>query len=172
MHRFFAGKVGNELEDLVQKTFLRCIEKRAAFRGDGSFRAFLLGIARYELLGFYRGRDGRAFDPAVTSLQDLSDRPSEVLVLREQKAVLLEALRGIPLQQQLLLELRYWEKLNATEIGEVFEVPPPTVRDRLRRARKALADSMTRVAASPRLAQSTMTSFERWAASVRDGENS
>lgn len=168
VHRFFVGKVEEDLEDLVQRTFLKCVEKNASYRGEGSFRAFLLGIARYELLDTYRVRNsGRVFDPAVTSLEDLADRPSELLVLHEQKQVLLAALRRIPVEQQLLLELRYWETLNSTEIGEVFEIPAPTVRDRLRKARAALEAAMLDVAASPDVAQSTLSSFDRWAASLR-----
>ncbi len=169
VHRFFAGKVSDDIDDLVQKTFLRCIEKRDSFRGDSGFRAFLLGIARYELLNVYRRQSsGRTFDPWVTSLHDLAARPSELLVARQEKQVLLEALRRIPLDQQLLLELYYWEQLTAAEIGAALEVPAPTIRGRLQRARKALAAAADRVAPSTELARKTISSFESWAARVRE----
>lgn len=169
VHRFFSGKVDSDLEDLVQRTFLRCIEKRDTYRGDGEFRAFLLGIARYELLDVYRRKaNGRVFDPAVSSLEDLAPRPSELLRADQEKQALLHALRRIPLDQQLLLELYYWERMTGAEIAAVLGVPSPTVRGRLRRARKALAEAVESVAQDPEIARRTISSFESWAASVRE----
>ncbi len=169
VHRFFSGKVEGDLEDLVQRTFLRCIEKRQTYRGDGEFRAFLLGIARYELLDVYRRKaSGKVFDPAVSSLEDLAPRPSEVLRAQQEKQVLLHALRRIPLDEQLLLELYYWERMTSAEISAILDVPSPTVRGRLQRARKALAAAVESVAHDPELARLTISSFESWAASIRE----
>lgn len=169
VHRFFSGKIDRDIDDLVQRTFLRCIEKRDTYRGDGEFRAFLLGIARYELLDVYRRKaNGRTFDPAVSSLEDLAARPSEVLRVEQEKQVLLQGLRRIPLDQQLLLELYYWERMTGAEIAQVLGVPAPTVRGRLGRARRALADAVESVALNSELARRTLSSFESWAASVRE----
>lgn len=168
VHRFFVGKVEAELEDMVQRTFLKCVEKRDSFRGDSTFRAFLLGIARYELLGFYRTQSKGTFDPAVTSLEDYRAGPSSVAAIRDERKLLLAALRRLPFEQQLLLELRYWEQLSSSEVAQVLSIPASTVRDRLGRARGLLRSAMTDVASSKGLAEITMTSFERWAQSVRD----
>lgn len=46
--RFFYGKVGvATCEDLAQQTFEALCRRPDAFRGQGSFRAYLLGIARF-----------------------------------------------------------------------------------------------------------------------------
>ena len=44
--RFFRTKAGEDADDLVQLTFLRCVEASERYRGDAGFRAFLFGIAR------------------------------------------------------------------------------------------------------------------------------
>ncbi len=168
VHRFFSGKVDSNLDDLVQRTLLRCVEKRDTYRGDGEFRAFLLGIARYELLDVYRRKaNGKVFDPAVSSLEDLAPRPSEVFRAEKEKQVLLHALRRISLDQQILLVLYYWERMTGAEIAHVLDVPAPTVRGRLRRARQALATAVEGVALDPEVGQLAISSFESWAASVR-----
>jgi DNA-directed RNA polymerase specialized sigma24 family protein len=48
------------------------------------------------------------------------------------------ALRRIPLDSQVALELHYWESMTAAEIGEVLGMPLGTVKTRLRRAKQLL----------------------------------
>ena len=47
--RFFYNKVDDGIEDLVQETFLHCIEARDRIREAGTFQVFLLRIARNRL---------------------------------------------------------------------------------------------------------------------------
>src|SRR6185295_7126854 len=54
--RFFRSKVHGEIDELVQRTFLGCLEARTRFRGEGSFYAFLFGIARHVLVDHYRAQ--------------------------------------------------------------------------------------------------------------------
>ncbi|MCA9708401.1 MAG: sigma-70 family RNA polymerase sigma factor, partial [Myxococcales bacterium] len=44
--RFFVNKVGLDCGDLVQATFLGCLEGLERFRGEASFRTLLFAIAR------------------------------------------------------------------------------------------------------------------------------
>ncbi len=53
--RFFRNKVhGPAQDDLLQQTFLRCVENAASFRRASSFRTYLFGIARNVLLEHLR----------------------------------------------------------------------------------------------------------------------
>ena len=54
VQRFFASKAPGHNEDLIQQTFMACVEAKDAFRGDSSFRAYLFGLARFQLLSHYR----------------------------------------------------------------------------------------------------------------------
>jgi RNA polymerase sigma-70 factor (ECF subfamily) len=49
-----------------------------------------------------------------------------------------EALRRLPVELQVVVELHYWEEQSTAEMAEVLEVPQGTVKSRLRRAREQL----------------------------------
>jgi RNA polymerase sigma factor (sigma-70 family) len=142
VHRFFRNKVGAESADLVQQTFLACIEARERYRAHASFKTYLLAIARHQLFAFYRERKRFALDVTVTSLRDLGTSPSGHLARHEHEWLLAEALTRIPLESQVILELVYWEDLSGTELACVLEVPINTATSKLRRARLALAAAL------------------------------
>lgn len=156
MRRFFRNKVGpDEVEDLIQRTFLACVESRDRFRGDSSFRTYLYVVARNELYRHIRKRSRdevqAGLDFTVSSLFDLGLSPSKVVAKQEEHGLVLEALRRIPVDQQILLELYYWEQVPGPELARVLEVAPATVRTRLFRARDALRKQMEKLSVAPRL---------------------
>ncbi len=168
IRRFFQNKVDREVEELVQQTFARCVEGRARYAGRSSFRIFLFGVARNVLREFYRG--GRHCQPAIFSEQSVRDMgagPSTALAKRQEQRLLLEALRRIPMELQVVLELYYWEELTGVELGEILDVPERTARSRVRRAKQLLEKALTRIKASPEALQSTMSNLDGWAAKVR-----
>jgi RNA polymerase sigma factor (sigma-70 family) len=166
--KFLRNKVTSGVEDVIQATFLACVQAKDRFRRESSFRAFLLGLARLELFGYYRRthRDER-IDGGVTALRDLGESPTAALVQREEQRVLLEAMRRIPIDLQIVLELFYWEKLNSTELGVVLDIPAPTVRSRLRRAKAALLEKITEVTTDATVRENLLTDFDAWASSLR-----
>jgi RNA polymerase sigma factor (sigma-70 family) len=138
---YFMTKAPHIYEELISRTFLRLVEKRDRYQGTSTFQAFVYGIARMILLEYFRElrRDAR-FDPLTTSAIDLSgDRASTLLGKREQHQLLLEALRQLELAEQELLELYYFQRLTAREIGELLGCKEGTVHSRLRRARAQLS---------------------------------
>ena len=139
IERFFAGKIGREAEELVQATFLACIEARERFRGDSSFRTFLFGIARRQMYAFFRGRRRQdLLDFSVTSLLALDTGPITHAARNEEHRQLLDALQELPLEQQLLIELYYWEEMSSKDLAEIFDISQATVHTRLSRARRVL----------------------------------
>lgn len=167
--RFFRNKVDDEAAaELVQTTFLVCIERRDSFRADSSLRTFLFAIAHKRLCSYFesRHRDGRRFEPDTVSVVDLGATPSALVDHKRSHTVLLAALRSIPLQMQTLLELHYWEALPGPQLAQVFEVPEGTIRTRLRRAKQVLAARVEELRSGPRLSTSE-EDLEQWAAQVR-----
>jgi RNA polymerase sigma factor (sigma-70 family) len=166
MSRFFRNKLGDgHADDLIQATFLACVEARDRFTGEGSFRSYLFGIA-YNLLREHARARGRE-TTAETELFaiDLGPRPSALLARKAEERALLEGLRRIPLEHQTLLELYFWEALCAREIGLIFGVPEGTIRTRLRRAKELLGRELSRV--SGEALASTLTRLDEWARAVR-----
>lgn len=171
--RFFRSKLAEGVEDLAQRTFLGCVESANSYRGDASFRAFVLGIARKQLLLHFRTRYRReaVFDPATVSLQDVAPpsggSPSALLAARDEERLLVAALRLLPVDFQIAVELFYWEELPIIEIAEVLEVAVGTVKSRLGRAREMLRRHVANLASSDALAVATADDLDRWAKSLR-----
>ena len=77
-------------------------------------------------------------------------------------------MRAIPVDAQIILELRYWEHFKTDEIAEILAIPPGTARSRLRRAQELLHAAMSRLAASRQVLETTMASLNDWARECRD----
>lgn len=167
--RFFRNKFSAGVEDLIQQTFVALVEGRERLEADGSFRSYLFGIAHNVMRSHLRALDrGRSFDPASSSIELLDPGPSTMHAAREEQRLLLRALRRIPLEHQVVLELVYWEGLNAAEIAVVMGVPHSTMRSRIQRARAVLEEAIGELAQSAGLCKSTVDGLEQWAAEVRE----
>ena len=167
--RFFANKVQDGLDDLVQQTFLGAVEARDRFRQHAQFKTFLMAIAHNVLCKHYRKRKSRPeLDFSVTSVADLGPSASLVLAQRREQKLLLAALRAIPLEYQTALELFYWEQLSAPEIADVLALPLGTVKTRLRRARQLVDGQLEQLAESPTDLEATTSDLEGWARSLRE----
>lgn len=167
--RFFRNKAGEAAPDLVQRTFLVCLETRGRMREQTSFRCYLFGVARMVLLEHYRAKrlKRERLDFMRVSAADFNLTPTSALARAREEQLLLEALRSIPVEMQIVLELYYWENLSGREIAEVVGIPEGTARTRLRRARLRLEDKIKRLARSPVELKSTMTRLDSWAEGLR-----
>jgi RNA polymerase sigma factor (sigma-70 family) len=167
--RFFQNKIDRDHDDLIQKTFLGCLESRDRFRGDGSFRAFLFGVAR-NVLGKHlrqRYREPASLDFAHVSVAELGDSPSLLVAEDQRQQLMLHALRKIPIDHQIVLELHYWEGMTAAEVGEMLDVPVGTAKTRLRRAKQLLAAELADLLAGATGAEPTQTRLDTWARGIR-----
>lgn len=167
--RFVRTKVSHESEvdDLVQGTFLACLEAKVAYRGDGELRSYLLGIAWHKVQKLYAERGRGAVDVEQVSVVDLGAGPITALGRRGEHKLLLAGLRRLPLQFQVALELYFWEELSAAAIGELLGEPEGTVRTRIRRAKELLAGQIRRLSAARALIASTLHGLDDWARELR-----
>lgn len=167
MYRFFANKLGSDVEDLIQETFTACVENRDRFREQSSFRTYLFAIARRRLFRYWRDRRPQHDDEAsVHELIESAASPADALAAHEEQKLLLRALRQLPLETQMLLELAYFESFTDHEAAEIAGIPVGTLKSRLRRGRHLLLEGMQRIG-DRAIAQSTTHGFDRWVASMR-----
>ncbi|MCB9712393.1 MAG: sigma-70 family RNA polymerase sigma factor [Myxococcales bacterium] len=160
-----------EVEDLVQRVILALVERRDRISSDLKFRSYALAVARKMILGHFRERYRKPVDHvgvADTSVKDLGAGASSIVLAREQDRLLLEALRSLSLDDQLVLELYYWEGMTGAELGAVFDCLEPTVRGRLHRAKGRLELELVELSKQHRELAETMTDLDAWAASVRE----
>ena len=144
IYGFFETKCEAEADELTQSTFFACVKSRDQFRAQSSFRTYLFTIARHELHRLLRTRQRRddKLDFELSSIAQLISTPGTKISRNQEHGRLIEALRSLPVEQQTLLELHYWEDMDIPALAEVFDAPTATIRTRLHRARKALRDRL------------------------------
>ena len=169
LYRFFRNKADDGVDDLIQQTLLACLGGLDRFREDASFRTWLFAIARNELYDHWRARRRRddVVDIGEVSVADLGTTPSQAVVRRREHQLLLAALRSIPLDLQVALELYYWEGLDGPELATALDVPEGTARSRLRRGKEALTLRFAELRGSGGTV--SVAELDAWAAEVRAG---
>jgi RNA polymerase sigma factor (sigma-70 family) len=170
--RFFRNKVGEAGPDLIQRSFLACVEGRERFRHEASFRSYLFSIAYKVLCKHYRemrrdqSREEARVDFEEASVHQLGSMLGAVAARQEQR-LLLEGLRRLPVDYQVVLELHYWEGMSGSELAEVLAIPVGTAKTRLRRGRELLEARLGELGSSTSLLQSTLANLDAWAAQLR-----
>src|SRR5205823_13095922 len=104
-------------------------------------KAYLFAVARRRLADHFR-RQARApaVDLSLSSVIDLATGPATELSRRRRGELLRDGLARIPVDDQIALELAYFEGLSTREIADVLEIGENTVRSRLSRARDKLRE--------------------------------
>lgn len=170
VRRFFENKVADGIEDLIQQTFLALVGRRDHIRDPDAFRGYLFAAARSKLYNYIGARMRAPGEPdfEVSSIGDAGISPSGVIAQREDERMLLAALRLLPVDLQIALELYYFERVRGKELEIALDVPPGTVRSRLRRGLEMLRRRIDELAGSPELQRETSTNLDKWAAELRD----
>ncbi len=169
VYSFFRTKFDRDVDDLVQATFLACVEASESFREEAGFRTFVFAIARNQLRQLLRKELGRPNLAGVTSsMADPGQSPSSFAHARGRQKTLLQALRSIPLDAQITIELYYWEGLSGTELARVLDVPEGTARSRLRSARTALREQLAKIDPDSSASASQEEALARWVGSIRE----
>jgi RNA polymerase sigma-70 factor (ECF subfamily) len=173
LYRFFSSKVDDEVEDLIQGTLLACVRYQDSLDGVESFRAYLFTVARNQLFRHLRRRVKRdVVDFGDCSVIDLGVSPTSIVARRQEQQRLVTALRTLPVELQLVLELHYWEGLSTSELARVIDAPQGTVKSRLRRARALLAEALQAAESSVVDALTSRDLLGSWVRAVRSGDES
>jgi RNA polymerase sigma-70 factor (ECF subfamily) len=170
VRRFFENKVTDGIEDLIQQTFLACVRSRDHIRDPEAFRGYLFAAARSKLQDYIgaRMKSQGVADFGVSSLHDIGISPSEMIAQHDDRRLLLHALRMLPIDMQIALELYYFERVRGRELEIALEVPMGTVRSRLRRGLELLRKRIEELAGSPEALRETSMNLDRWAAELRE----
>ncbi len=117
-------------EDVTQDTFMRALKCADIFADMEmpACRAWLYKTARNMFIDRMRRRK-RELEVSA-ELPEYEDDLSQVMVN--------EAIAKLPEPEQALFRLRYMDGYNATQLGEMFDLPPATVRTKLAKARKII----------------------------------
>ena len=130
-------------EDVVQETMVRAWESMGTFRGDASTRTWVLRIAHNTAISALRRRRDRAVAPEDLPEHAGGDDPSDRATGRANLAAVRTALDALDEVSRSIVVLREVEGLSYQQIADTLDVPVPTVKTRLLRARRALQAAVT-----------------------------
>jgi RNA polymerase sigma factor (sigma-70 family) len=173
---FFRNKVFDEADvpDLVSQTFLGCVSARDRFEGDTSFRRFVYAIAHNVLREYLRTKAKRRreqLDFARVCVHEIDPRSfSSMEMHRRELQAFVEGLRRIPVDDQVVLELKYFEGLKGREIADRLGLPEGTVKTRLRRGLENLRQRVRQqlsLGADDQPPAVSAEDLEAWAVKVR-----
>jgi RNA polymerase sigma-70 factor, ECF subfamily len=121
VYRFLLSRTRDEerAADLTQDAFVKAFRGLSSFRGDATFRTWVLAIATNELRAGYRKTERRA-EVALQQASNLAhpDEPPDVGVIRKAEIQRIRrALDGLPEKQRLSVSLRLFDGLSFREVG-------------------------------------------------------
>lgn len=132
------------VEDVTQQVFMGAMRGIEGFRGDASFRTWLLSIVRYKVADYYRKQERRVetvpYD--VEMHGDANDSGSRDEW--EDEVLVRVCLGHLPSHYQEVLLMRFAEGLKFKTIAKELDISLDAAKSRYRRAVAALAEEMER----------------------------
>jgi RNA polymerase sigma-70 factor (ECF subfamily) len=130
---------GDDAEDVVQEAFVKAFRRLRLYRGDSSFRSWLLAIVANETRNLHRSRrrrDGLVLRAVAKEgpQDDGPDRPADAAVAAERRAALLDAVRRLDERDREVVVCRYLLDLSEAETAQTLGWPLGTVKSRTARA--------------------------------------
>ncbi len=137
LHAFLGRRTQRNVDDLVQRTLLACVESIRHFEGRSSFKAFLLGIARNQFFMSLRS-DSSAAGEASGLVTWPEESPSQLFVAKQERQRLGDALARVTAPFRTVLQLYYLDGLSIEEIARTLGISDGTVKSRLSRGRSMM----------------------------------
>ncbi|MBN1314458.1 MAG: RNA polymerase sigma factor [Anaerolineales bacterium] len=118
---FFKTGSADDAQDLTSQTFLAALENIERYRGQGSWRGWLFGIARHKLMDHYRQRRPDVGLELAHGVHDSQPAPEEQAGLNLQFDQVGRALQRLSADQSEALCCRVFAGLSAAETARVMD---------------------------------------------------
>ncbi|MCW8133617.1 MAG: RNA polymerase sigma factor, partial [Planctomycetota bacterium] len=137
------SKHAADAEDAVQMACVELLRRAGAYRGEGTVRAYFMGF----VVSFCRHKQREearrsAREAAAAAPQETSAGPAAAEA-REQRALVLRALTGLPEHYRLPVFLHLVEGFTHGEVAGSLSLPEKTVRTQIGRGLDALRRALT-----------------------------
>ncbi len=138
-------------EDIVQEAFFKAYRGLETLKDPGKFRVWFAGIVRTRAIDHVRQRKSFWSFPSSSSgssteIEAFTEESPQDLFMREEfRTKILEAIRGLPEEDRLVITLKHMEGLSYKEIAEITCTTVSSVESRLFRARSALRKKLDHI---------------------------
>ncbi len=143
-----------EAEDAAQETFLRAYRHLPRYDPERRFGTWLLSIAAHHCIDRLRRR--RLVTVGVEEWWETPDPcpgPEAVYERRERQESVAQVLRVLGPLDRAAIVLRYWYDLSYEELAQALSLPINTVKSRIHRAKRRLAEEWMRLTSPAGLPQ-------------------
>ncbi len=130
-------------EDVAQDAILKAWNALPTFRGDSSLRSWLLRITHNTAISTIRKRREELREPDLLPEHETLSSTEHQVLDRMSMSAFEDALNQLDELSRSIVVLREVEGLSYDEISDILEVPLPTVKTRLLRARRVLAAALS-----------------------------
>jgi RNA polymerase sigma factor (sigma-70 family) len=137
-----------DAEDTLQESFLKAYTHIGQFDGRSAFSSWLTRIAVNNALMLLRKRrsqpvhsfetDPQAEDFKFPEPTETSHNPEESCIQNALENELAQAIRYLPPNLRVVMQIRYREEASVAEIAKMLGISEPAVKSRLLRARSKL----------------------------------
>jgi RNA polymerase sigma-70 factor (ECF subfamily) len=144
VYRYHLARTGQvqEAEDLTAQTFLTALESIHSFRGQGSFAAWLFGIASHKLADHYRRRRPELPLELAEAVHSPNPLPEEAAVQRLEMRRVTRALRLLSPERAEALVLVIFGGLSMAEAAQALGKTEAAVKMLIHRGLKELKERL------------------------------
>lgn len=137
----------NEAEDITIRTFTKAFDKIESFNESYEFKTWLIAISKNIHIDLLRKQKSRALhqtqsdeENEIYELADDTPTAEDNLIKEQNLASLLEDIKKLKPHYQKVINLRYFQELSYEEISKELNEPLNSIKVKLLRARKLLAE--------------------------------
>jgi len=137
----------NDAEDITIQTFSKAFDKIYSYDESYEFRTWLFAISKNIHVDLIRKRKRNILESSEGNNEEaikrvLDDTPSveDQLITEQNLATLLQCIKRLKPHYQKIINLRYFNELSYSDIAEKLNEPLNSVKVKLLRAKKLLAE--------------------------------
>ena len=131
-----------EAEDATQDVLLKLWNLREKLGSYKNPEAFAMTITRNHCLDKLKSKHAQNLKIAHNNYEDHSRKLQKMIEERDSVSLVEKFIKTLPVQQQLIIQLRDIEQYEFKEIAEVLDMKETAIRVALSRARKTLKEKL------------------------------
>lgn len=126
--------------DVMQETFISVCRSLAEFRGDSSFKTWILKIAHFRCVEFYRRRKWFADESELQHVDAEPEHscPEFAFGVAQSQTQLLQLMNTLPFEQKLIVELKIFQGQTFDAISQQTGISINTIKSRFYNALERL----------------------------------
>ena len=133
-----------EAEEVAQDTFVKAYKSLDGFKGDSKFSTWMYRITYNTCLDRIKKNKRKHQEVEINEFTinklETIDNALTQMVEKERQQMVKECIESLPSEESFMLTLYYYDDLSLDEISKIVDLPSNTIKVRLFRSRKKLAN--------------------------------